>query len=210
MLERRSLGVLLSGRLHEPSWGVSDPPVADFFAAKAMLEALASALRVEDLTLVGERQPFLHTARAAAVQLGGERIGWIGELHPLVAQSWELPGASCFEIDLDRLISRALLQRSYEDLIGYPPLHRDLSIVMPMRVSAGEVLAVASRAGGELLSDVRVFDVYTSPELGEDRRSLALALSFRASDRTLSEEDVAPASERIVAALAELGGELRG
>ncbi|HXW58320.1 MAG TPA: phenylalanine--tRNA ligase subunit beta [Solirubrobacteraceae bacterium] len=207
--ERRSLGVLLSGRLDEPSWRVAEPAMADFFAAKAMLEALTRALRVDGLALAPARQPFLHTARTADVQVGGESIGWIGELHPLVAQAWELPGASCLELDLDRLIAHAQARRAYEDLIGYPPLRRDLAVVMPAGVPAAEVLAAAREAAGELLRDVRVFDVYTGQQLGPGRRSLALALSFRASDRTLSDDDVAPASERIVAALARLGGELR-
>ena len=208
--ERRALGVLLSGRLQEPSWGVSEPPVADFYAAKAMLEALAGALRVQGLALIAAQSAFLHGARAAEVQVCGQSIGWIGELHPLIAEAWELPAASCFEVELDPLIARAATRRAYEDLIGYPPLRRDLAVVLPAGVPAAQVLAVARRAAGELLRDVRVFDVYTGPQLGEDRRSLALALSFRASDRTLTEEDVAPASERIVAALAKLGGELRG
>ncbi len=211
VLEHRSLAVLLSGRIAEPSWAVEQAPPADFFACKALLEALASALRVDDLQLVPERQPYLHTARAAAVLVGDEPIGWIGELHPLVAQAWEIPGASCFEVDLDRLVARAGATRhDYEDLVGYPPLRRDLSVVMPGEVSAARVTAIARQAGGKLLRDVRVFDVYSGPQLGEGRRSLALALSFRASDRTLSEEDVTPVSERIVGALGELGGELRG
>ena len=209
--EHRSLGVLLAGHLHEPSWGVREPPVADFYAVKAVLEALCSALRVTGVELAPEPQPFLHPARAAAVTAAGADgpLGWIGELHPLVAQSWELPGASVCEVDLDRLIALAPAQTDYEDLIGYPPLRRDLAVVLGEDVPAARVLAVAREAAGELLRDVRVFDVYTGPQVGEGRRSLALALSFRSPERTLSDEDVAPARERILAALGALGGELR-
>jgi phenylalanyl-tRNA synthetase beta chain len=209
--EHRSLGVLLAGHLHEPSWGVPEPPVADFYAVKAVLEALCSALRVTGLELAPEPQPFLHPARAAAVTAAGADgpLGWIGELHPLVAQAWELPGAGVCEVDLDRLIALAPAQTDYEDLIGYPPLRRDLAVVLPADVPAARVLAAAREAAGELLRDVRVFDVYTGPQVGEGRRSLALALSFRSPERTLSDEDVAPARERILAALGALGGELR-
>ena len=210
--ERRSLAVLLAGRLHEPSWAVPAPPAADFYTVKAVLEALGSALRVDGLELAADPQPFLHPGRAAAIMAGaaGEPIGWLGELHPLVAQSWELPGASVFEIDLDRLISVAPIETGYEDLIGYPPLRQDLAVVLADDVPAATVLAAAREAGGELLRDARVFDVYKGSQVGEGRRSLALALSFRASDRTLADEDVAPVRERIVAALGALGGELRG
>jgi phenylalanyl-tRNA synthetase beta chain len=223
--EHRSLAVLLSGRLRAPSWRAPEPPLADFFAAKGVLEALLSALRLAGLELtpsqpadspqdavgVSGPEPFLHPARAARLGVGeGESIGWIGELHPLVARSWELDAASAFEIDLDRLIAHVTAQPGYEDLIGYPPLRQDLAIVMPAQVPAAQVLGVAREAAGELLRDVHVFDVYTGPQVGEGRRSLALALSFRAADRTLTEEDVAPLRARIVAALAELGAELRG
>jgi phenylalanyl-tRNA synthetase beta chain len=212
--EHRSLAALLSGRLYEPSWNVPEPPAAaDFYAVKAVLEALCSALRVDGIELVPDPQPFLHPGRAAAIRATGtgEPIGWLGELHPLVAQSWELPGASSvFEIDLDRLISVAPIETGYEDLIGYPPLRQDLAVVLPMDVPAASVLSAARNAAGELLRDAYVFDVYTGPQVGDGNRSLALALSFRAADRTLADEDVAPVRERIVAALGALGGELRG
>jgi phenylalanyl-tRNA synthetase beta chain len=216
--ERRSLGVLLSGRLSEPSWRIPDPPRGDFFAVKAILEALASALRLDGLEVdpvqgagAGAPEPFLHPGRAASVRIAdGESIGWLGELHPLVASAWSLPRASCFELDLDLLIALAPDASPYEDLIGYPPLRQDLAVVLPLDVSAARAQAAVRRAAGELLRDVRVFDLYTGPQVGEGGRSLALALSFRSADRTLRDEDVAPVRERIVAALGELGGELRG
>jgi phenylalanyl-tRNA synthetase beta chain len=208
--EHRSLGVLLAGRMHEPSWGVPEPPVADFYAVKGILEALSNALRIEGIELAPDPQPFLHPGRAATVTVAGESIGWLGELHPLVAQSWELPGASMFELDLDRLITAAPTETDYEDLIGYPPLRQDLAVVLPVDVPAAQVVSAAREAAGELLRDARVFDVYTGSQVDEGRRSLALALLFRAADRTLSDEDVSPVRERIVTALGALGGELRG
>ena len=215
--ERRSLAVLLSGRMYEPGWGVPEPPLADFFAAKGVLEALATAVRARGIELVaaadgaaGPARPFLNPARAAEVSAGEESIGWLGELHPLVAEAWGVPGASAFELDFDRLIAAVPAEQPYEDLIGYPPLRQDLAVILPAHVSAAHAQSTVRSAAGELLRDVRVFDVYSGPQVGEGRRSLALALSFRASDRTLAESDVAPVRERIVSALAELGGELRG
>jgi phenylalanyl-tRNA synthetase beta chain len=140
----------------------------------------------------------------------GEPIGWLGELHPLVAETWGLPGASGFELDLDLLVAGAADVTTYEDLIGYPPLRQDLAVILPQDVSAARVQAAVHRAAGELLRDAHVFDLYTGPQVGEGRRSLALALSFRSHERTLTDEDVAPLRERIVVALGELGGELRG
>jgi phenylalanyl-tRNA synthetase beta chain len=110
---------------------------------------------------------------------------------------------------LDRLLAGAE-RPDYVDLIGYPPLRQDLAVVLPAEVPAAQALAAVRAAAGKLLADAHVFDVYSGPQVGEGRRSLALALAFRASDRTLSDEEVAPLREQIVAALAELGGELRG
>jgi phenylalanyl-tRNA synthetase beta chain len=209
--EHRALALALIGRASPQDWKAPEPPVADFYAAKGLLEALAAALRVGPVELASDQQPFLHPGRAAAILPGrGEPIGWIGELHPLVAAAWELPGASLLELDLDRLIAAVPRETSYEDLISYPWLHQDLAVTLPAEVTAAQALSAARGAAGELLRDARVFDVYTGPQVGEGKRSLAIALSFRAADRTLTDEDVAPARAQIVAALARLGGELRG
>jgi phenylalanyl-tRNA synthetase beta chain len=158
-----------------------------------------------------EIHPFLHPGRAAEVLLDSEPIGWLGELHPLV-DSWELSGAAVLELNLDRLVASAAgASRRYSDLISFPVLREDIAVILPEQALAAEVVEVVREAGGSLLDDARVFDVYSGPQVGEGRRSLALALAFRASDRTLTDADVAPVRERILAALRErLGGELRG
>jgi phenylalanyl-tRNA synthetase beta chain len=206
--EQRALGVLLSGRVAPATWGAPDQPRADLFAVKGILEALSAALRVE-LECRVEAQPFLHPGRSAAVLCEGERLGWLGELHPLVAREWEIEGAAAMELELDRLLALAAGESAYRDVISYPALSQDLAVVLPADVPAAQVLAVVRSAARELLDEVSVFDVYSGPQVGEGRRSLALSLAFRASDRTLTDEDVVPVRERIVAALGDIGGELR-
>ncbi len=206
--EHSALAVLLAGRVAPVSWGAGEPPKADLFAAKAVLEALGEALRVEIECAPGA-QPFLHPGRAAGVTCDGREIGWLGELHPLVAREWGIEGAAAMELDLDPLLDVAVGERGYRDVISYPGLRRDLAVVLPDDVPAARALELVRAAAGELLDDVAVFDVYSGPQVGEGRRSLALSLSFRAHDRTLTDADVAPLRERIVQALRELGGELR-
>jgi phenylalanyl-tRNA synthetase beta chain len=217
--EHCSLGMLLGGRVVPPTWRTPDPPSADFFAAKGELEALSAALRVE-VNLVPASEPFLHPARAARIYAGDTPLGWVGELHPLVAAEWELDTATSsdggraahavLELDLDRLIALAPTSPRYEDLVSFPAVRQDLAVIVPDDVAAAAVLATVRGAAGGLLDDVHVFDVYTGPQVGEGRRSLALALSLRARDRTLTDEDVLPVRGQIVQALArELGGELR-
>jgi phenylalanyl-tRNA synthetase beta chain len=206
--EQRALGVLLAGRVTPPTWGDADSPKADLFAVKGVLEALAAALRVR-MECRAAAQPFLHPGRSAAVVCEGEEIGWLGELHPLVAREWDLD-AAVMELELDRLLAHASAQEAYRDVISYPGLRQDLAVVLPDEVPAARALETVREAAGQLLDEVGVFDVYSGPQVGEGRRSLALSLAFRAPDRTLTDEDVTPVRERIVAALGDLGGELRG
>jgi phenylalanyl-tRNA synthetase beta chain len=206
--EQRALAVLLSGRVAPPTWGAPSPPKADLFAVKGVLEALGAALRVE-LECRPAAQPFLHPGRSAAVLCAGEQLGWLGELHPLVAREWDIDGAAVMELELDRLLAIASSESAYHDVISFPALRQDLAVVLPEQVPAAQVLEVVREAARALLDEVGVFDVYSGPQVGEGKRSLALSLAFRAPDRTLTDEDVAPVRRRIVTALGALGGELR-
>ncbi|HEX7804925.1 MAG TPA: phenylalanine--tRNA ligase subunit beta, partial [Cellulomonas sp.] len=118
---------------------------------------------------------------------------------------------AAFEVDLDAVVAHAVGVPYFQDLTTFPPVRQDLAVIVEDAVSADDVLAAVRGAGGKLLRGVRVFDVYRGAQVGDGRKSLALALTFQAPDRTLSDEDVAPARGKIVDALAsQVGGELRG
>ncbi len=206
--EHHALGVLLSGSLAPRSWRGA-PAQADFFAAEALLEALLDELHV-DWSVQPRAWPFLHPGRSAAVLAGEQALGFVGELHPLVAGAWDLERTAVFAVDLGKLAADAPQAIPFRAFPAVPSLRQDLAVVLPEDIAAARVLSAVREAAGEMLDDVSVFDVYAGEQVGEGRRSLALALSFRALDRTLTDEDVAPARERVVAALGELGGELRG
>ncbi|HTA06592.1 MAG TPA: phenylalanine--tRNA ligase subunit beta, partial [Solirubrobacteraceae bacterium] len=211
--EHHALGVLLSGALAPRSWQGA-PARADFFAAKALLAALLDHFHVH--WSVKEAQwPFLHPGRSAAVLArdpAGEpvRLGFVGEVHPLVSEAWDLPQTVAFAVDLGKLATVAPEVPAFSAFGSLPTLRQDIAVTLPEDVPARDVLHALRKAGGEMLGDAEIFDVYTGSQVGEGRRSLALALSFKADDRTLTDEDVAPVREQIVAALGELGGELRG
>ncbi len=217
--EHHALGVLLSGGLARRSWR-GERREADFFAAKALLGALLERFQLE-WSVEPRAWPFLHPGRSAAVLVANgqgqsARLGFIGELHPLVASAWDLPHSgtgertAAFAIDLGRLAALAPPLVAFRAFGPFPPLRQDLAVTLPESVSAAEALARVRTAAGVILDEVSVFDVYTGEQVGEGRRSLALALSFRALERTLTDEDVAPVRARIVLALGEIGGELRG
>ena len=195
--EHHALGVLVTG---------------EAFRVKGLLEAVLGALRVEHRVEPGQ-WPFLHPGRSAAVVgADGGRLGFVGEVHPLVARAWEIERTlAAFAIDVDKVAAAAPVVSEYADLTSFPALRQDIAVVVADDVPAARVLESVRRAGGKLLVGTRVFDVYAGDQIGAGRVSLALHLEFRAPDRTLTDEDVVPVRERIVAALQEeLGGELRG
>ncbi len=226
--EHHGLGVLLSGHTTPRAWR-GERTQADFFAAKALVAGLLNRFHVRWSVRPAD-WPFLHPGRSAAVFAappadtaavkdsarngdtsdGRSMLGFLGELHPLVADAWGLERTAAFAIDLGELAAIAPETVSYRPFGAFPALRQDLAVTLPERISADELLALVRGAGGETLEEAKVFDVYTGAQVGEGRRSLALALTFRALDRTLTDEDVAPARAQIVATLREIGGELRG
>ncbi len=201
--ERLHLGGLLLGPPRPESWREPRLPPADFFAAKGIVEALLATLR-RPLTWERAGEPFLHPGRAARV--GDE--GWCGELHPLVAEAWDLDGpVAVWELDLDAIPVPPVA--AYANVPEVPAVRQDLAVIVGDDVPAGRVLAVA-RGASPLLEDATVFDVYRGAPVPEGRISLALHLVLRARDRTLTEGEATGERERILAALrAELGAEPR-
>jgi phenylalanyl-tRNA synthetase beta chain len=204
--EHTMLGALLTGAMRAASWREPEPPRADFYAAKAVLEAMLRAIRAP-WSVESAREPFLHPGRAARVLIAGEPAGWLGELHPAVAAGWDVEQAAGFELELAVLARHAELDPHYRDLTSFPSVRQDRAWWFPATVAAADVIAVVREAGGALLAGAEVFDVYAAGE----RTSLAVRLEFRASDRTLTDEEVAQRRAKIDAAVAErLGGEPRG
>jgi phenylalanyl-tRNA synthetase beta chain len=182
----------------------------DFYAAKGVLEGLLGTIRVPFTVEPGER-PFLHPGRAASV-LGGDeqKLGWIGELHPLVAREWDLDGAAAFELDVDALAELVDTAPGYRPVSTFPAVIQDIAVVVPDDVPAADVEDAVRAGGGELLERLRLFDVYRGEQVGEGSKSLALRLEFRAPDRTLTDDEVVEVRARIEKQLGELGGKLRG
>ncbi len=199
-----------------PGWR-SPGRAADFYAAKALLEALMEAAGVEWRAQEGG-PPFLHPGRAAtivAAAAGGANrevveLGWLGELHPLVLREWELDGPiAAFELDADRLFELAPQVSTYSDVTSFPAVLQDIAVIVPDDVSAERLAEVVTEGGGDLLRSLRVFDLYHGEQVGEGNKSLALRLEFRAPDRTLTDEEVAERRAAIEQALEPIGGKLR-
>jgi len=185
-------------RGHEP-WHVAGIVDGGFAEAKWAVEQVYAALGVEPV-FEQTRARRLHPGKAAQ---GAE--GWVGELHPA-----ELEGEwGAFELDLDALAA-AMGTTRFSEVSDYPELREDLAFVVDEGTPATELLVAIRAAGGELLRDVSVFDEYRGPQIGEGKRSLAFRLAFGSPERTLTDEDVAPARAAIADAVGkQFGAELR-
>jgi phenylalanyl-tRNA synthetase beta chain len=181
-------------------WHVAGVVDGGLAPAKWAVEQVYAALGIEP-EYERASEPFLHPGKAAKTA-----EGWVGELHPA-----EFEGVwGAFELDLDALAAAAGETVRFEDVSPYPEVRQDLAFVVGEDVPADALLATIRAAGGELLRSVAVFDEYSGEQTGEGKRSLAFRLAFGSTERTLTDEDVAPLREAIAAAVGEqLGGVLR-
>ncbi|MFN8103180.1 MAG: phenylalanine--tRNA ligase subunit beta [Acidimicrobiia bacterium] len=177
----------------------------DVFDAKGAVELVGEALGIALAVAPpgeGVVPPGLHPGRSGAVLLEGTPIGWLGELHPQVAAALDLPrSVAVAEFDVAPLLEAHLGRREHAGVLSpFPATSYDLAFVVDEAVAAGDLVATLESAGGAVLRDVRLFDVYRGDPVPAGAKSLALEVRFQASDRTLRDEDVRPFVEAMVAA----------
>jgi phenylalanyl-tRNA synthetase beta chain len=162
----------------------------DYFTLKGAVETLLGRFcRSEAAFTRADDAPALHPGRCASVSVSGRRLGVIGELHPSLGYP---AGAAVCELDAETLLELAQPDAVFAPLPRFPAIMRDLALVCPKETAAADVLAVIRKAGGALLEDCALFDVY------EAKNSLAYRLTFRAPDRTLTDEEADGAIQRVL------------
>lgn len=184
----------------------------EFFTLKGIVENLLTGVGVINGEFKPYRHPSFHPGRTAQVMVGDQELGIIGELHPDVLENFELTGrAVACELDFRTLAEVATFARSVKPLPRFPGVSRDFAFVVDDHVLAAEVARHIRRVGGDLVADVRLFDVYKGSQLPAGKKSMAYTVLFQAPDRTLTDEEVRAEVEAIRAALQkEFGAELRG
>jgi phenylalanyl-tRNA synthetase beta chain len=210
--ERRTLAIALSGRRRPTSWQDPTPGPFSFYDLKGAVEAVMEALQVRDWRVEAGSHPALHPGRAAALCLAGEPVGYLGELHPLVAAAFDIEQwpALVAELDLDSIFPHASDTHIFHPIPRYPAARRDIAAVVDEDIAAADLVSTILEAGGELLESARIFDVYRGDPLPHGKKSLAVALEFRSPGSTLTQEDVNDEMERIVGSLTtRLGAVLR-
>ena len=180
-------------------------PNVNFFTMKGELEAVFAALRTKKVSYTAvSDNPSYHPGRCAKVSIDGVEVGYLGQVHPLVAQNYDLDcEVYCAEISFTKLLALLLPEVTYTPLPKYPSVSRDLSFVCDEALTVAQAEEVIAAAGGKLLRNVKLFDIYRGSNLGEGKKSLAFSLELRADDRTLTDADSDGVMRKVLAALQE-------
>ncbi len=208
--ERQVLAVVLSGRRGELNW-CADNDDADFFDLKGIAEGLLDKLQVKNYQLAPIDESYLHPGKSCAVVLDGKKVGYMGELHPQAQAAFDLPHKTyLLELETEPLVKYATAVPAYQRLTKHPASSRDVAVVVPETVSKAELETVIRRCAGELLRDVRVFDIYTGKQVPDGCKSMAFNLTYQAADRTLTDGEVDASIKKVVEEVAEAyKGQLR-
>lgn len=184
----------------------------DFYTMKGVIEEFfdKAGLHGKETYDPAAGKPFLHPGRQANVIYDGQIVGYLGEIHPQVADNYELKERVYVAVvDMPVIVSLASFERKYEGIARFPAVSRDISMVMPKEILVGEVEKVFDAKGGQYLEGYELFDIYEGTQIKSGFKSVAYSLTFRAKDKTLEEADYAPAMNKILKALEEMGIELR-
>ncbi|MGM9640946.1 MAG: phenylalanine--tRNA ligase subunit beta [Faecousia sp.] len=176
-----------------------------FFTLKGELEAILDGLRLPRASYTAVKDnPSYHPGRCAKVTIGGVDVGYMGQIHPLVAGNYGMDGdVFCAEINFTRLFDLQLPAPTYVPLPKYPTVTRDLALVCDENTTVAQVEEVITAAAGKLLRKLRLFDIYRGKGIPEGKKSMAFTLELRADDRTLTDGDAESCVAKVLAALSE-------
>lgn len=184
----------------------------DFYTMKGVVEEFfaKAGLTGKETYDPDSQKPFLHPGRQANILYQGKVLGYLGELHPQVADNYSIKDRVYVAvIDMPEIVKLANFDRKYEGIARFPAVTRDISMVMKKNILVGEVEKIFDAKGGKYLESYELFDLYEGAQIKSGCKSVAYSLTFRAKDKTLEEADYAPAMEKILKELEALGIELR-
>ncbi len=207
--ERMMIAGALAGRWNDTGWAdprparTSGSDASDatlrFFDGKGVIDTLLESIGVGRWKARDADHGFLQPGRAADVIVGGDVVGWIGEVHPAVLDTFEATGpVVMFELSVEMLTRAAVGVRKAQEVPRHPAVMLDVALVVQRSVTAERVGQAIVGAGGKLLESARLFDVYEGDGVPEGMKSLAFSLTYRAPDRTLTDDEIRPLHERLV------------
>jgi phenylalanyl-tRNA synthetase beta chain len=214
--EFQRLAILLAGPRNLPVWQGADETAMDFYDLKGLITGLLEGLHIPEVHYEPGNNPIFHPGKRARVLSGPQQLGVFGELHPQVRERYDWPAAYAgvpilaADMDLDAILALVPSLYEIEPVPEFPPVLEDLALVVDEGLPAERVAELIRKTGGKIIRDVRLFDVYRGEKIGGGRKSLAYSLTYQASDRTLSDKDVAGLRTHILRRLEQdLGAKLR-
>jgi phenylalanyl-tRNA synthetase beta chain len=189
--EKKSLAGLAMGSIAEEGWNVP-PQEVDFYYVKGCIEQLLAELRTPAPAFSSsEGIPYLHPSKGAVVTVDGVEVGTVGELHPAVAEAFELPpGVLIFEIDLPTLAERFLKEVTFTPLPRFPSVARDVAVAVDEGISSDELREIIQGVDNTCIELVEVFDCYRGDPIPSGQKGLAFRIRYRSGERTLNDEEV--------------------
>ena len=184
----------------------------DFFTMKGVVEEFLGSIGMKKKMSCNPKadKTFLHPGRQALIQYENKVIGYLGEVHPEVADNYGIDTKVYVAVlDMPEILPFASFDRKYEGIAKYPAVSRDISMVVPKNILVGDIEKVIEQRGGRILEEYQLFDIYEGSQIKSGYKSVAYSITFRAKDRTLEESDVSGAMKKILNGLEELGIELR-
>lgn len=199
--ERQMLIGAMTGKRDPVAWN-QGRDMLDFYDLKGVVENLLDDLGITGYHFNPAENPSLHPGKTAAIVVGDTILGVMGELHPKAQEAFGLSKpVYLFELSVDVLTERTKLVPQYQQLPKYPAITRDLALLMDAAISADKVVGCIRKIGGSLLKDVTIFDVYTGEQVPEGSKSMAIALVYQASDRTLTDKEIEEIQKNILEGL---------
>lgn len=203
------LSAALTGEERATKW-LKESSSLDFFAAKGYLEVVFERLGLDEkVTYKKSTLEGMHPGRFAEVYLGEKRIGFIGEVHPQVADKLGLNTTYVFEINLDEVISESKVKPKYEEVTKYPEITRDIAMLVDVKDEYQNIYNVIESVNSKLITKVELFDLYAGAELLVGKKSLALTITYSDKQKTLTDEEVTAVHEKVLSALTEYGAIIR-
>ena len=184
----------------------------DFYTMKGVVEEFFDCIGMKKKVVYdpASGKPFLHPGRQADIVYEGKKLGYLGEVHPEVCDNYDI-GTKVYVavLDMPEVEPFATFDRKYEGIAKYPAVSRDISMVVPKPILAGQIEAVIAQRGGKILESYQLFDIYEGAQIKDGFKSMAYSITFRAKDKTLEEGDIAAVMKKILNGLEGLGIELR-
>jgi len=204
--------IALTGPRALPTWQSTDQTPMDFYDLKGLVASLFESLHLDGVHYQPREHPSYHPGKCANILVNSQPIGWFGEIHPQVRENYEFAPSPVLAAEIDLDLLRALVPEGFtiQAVPSFPPVLEDLAIVVAESIPAEQVARIIHQAGGEVVTQVRLFDVYRGGQAGPGLKSLAYRLTYQATERTLTDQEVAQIRKRIVQQLEnELGAKLR-